>query len=243
MLITVDEIMNAWTLSPSGVLHIGAHQAEESAQYKKHNWSPVIWIEANPSLIDRIKEIVPAEDKVLCAALWDENNVEMPFCIANNGESSSLLKPLGHLEAYPQIQFTETISVRTKRLDSLVNEIPNFLNLDVQGAELKVLIGLGKLIDSIDFIYTEINERELYLDCAKLYDIDEFLKIRGFTRICMRKAGSSGWGDAFYARHSLGLKKSLRISYRTFQLNLTNKLMESAAHVKPLTTLYSFFKS
>jgi FkbM family methyltransferase len=243
MLITVDEIMNSWNLNPSGVLHIGAHQAEESSSYKNHNWTPVIWVEANPSLIDQIKSIIPVEDTIVCAALWDIDDAEAKFNIANNGESSSLLKPLEHLEAHPQVQFAESIQVRTRRLDSLFTNIPNFLNLDVQGAELRVLKGMGKLIDSVDFIYTEVNERELYADCAKISEIDEFLRIHGFKRICMRKAGSFGWGDAFYARCEIGLKMSLRISCKTFRLYLTHKLMKPAAHVKPLVSLRGLFKS
>jgi FkbM family methyltransferase len=216
MLITVKELVKAWSIQPSGVIHVGAHAAEESSDYRTHNWAPVIWVEANPHLIHRLREVVAKEDTVICAALWDENQVPIEFNIATNGESSSLLQPALHLEEYPEIHFESQMTLQTSRLDSLLTEIPNFLNIDVQGAELRVLRGMGKLIDSLDYIYTEVNEAELYVNCAKLNDLEKFLEIAGFKRLCLRRYGRSGWGDAFFVRKKFMLNRSLRISTATF---------------------------
>ena len=216
MLIKVKEIVDAWSIRPTGVIHIGAHAAEESNDYQQHSWGPVTWIEANPSLINHLKEIVPSEDTVICAALWDQDEISIDFNIATNGESSSLLLPARHLKEYPEIHFNSQLTVRTKRLDSVLNRIPNFLNLDVQGAELKVLHGMGTLIDSLDYIYLEVNDVELYVGCAKLNEIDLFLNFQGFKRICLRRSGRSGWGDALYVRRNLKLRPSFKISSRTF---------------------------
>ena len=215
MLITVKEIVNAWSIQPTGVIHVGAHAAEESNEYQQYNWKPVTWIEANPLLIDHLSEIVPKEDVVICAALWDEDGIKIDFNIATNGESSSLLVPAQHLNEYPEIHFTNKLNLQTKRLDSLMKDVPNFLNLDVQGAELRVLRGMGKLINSLDYIYTEVNDVELYVDCAKLSELDIFLGLHGFSRICLRRSGKSGWGDALYARNELHLRHSLKISAKT----------------------------
>ena len=222
MLIKVQELVNAWSIAPSGVIHIGAHTAEESSDYRRYGWSPVIWIEANPMLIDRLKEIIPAEDRVICAALWDEDEVSLDLNVASNGESSSLLQPITHLIEHPSITFESQLALSTKRLDSILTEIPNFLNLDVQGAELHVLRGLGKLVESLDYIYTEINDDELYKDCAKLKDLDSFLESKGFSRICLRRNGRSGWGDAFYVRKEFHFRQSKRIAAKTFYLYVRN---------------------
>ena len=216
MLITVKELVKAWSIQPSGVIHVGAHAGEESSDYRAHNWAPVIWVEANPHLIHRLREVVAKEDTVICAALWDENLVPIEFNIATNGESSSLLQPALHLEEYPEIHFGSQMTLQTSRLDSLLTEIPNFLNLDVQGAELRVLCGMGKLIDSLDYIYTEVNEAELYVNCAKLVELEKFLEIAGFKRLCLRRYGRSGWGDALFVRRELTLNRSLRVSTATF---------------------------
>ncbi len=222
MLIKVQELVDAWSIWPTGVIHIGAHAAEESDEYQRCGWRPVIWIEANPMLIDRLREIVPKEDTVICAALWDENDLSLDFNIANNGESSSFLQPVTHLIEHPDIKFETQLALSTKRLDSILEDIPNFLNLDVQGAELHVLRGLGKLIESLDYIYTEINDDELYKDCAKLKDLDVFLESRGFSRVCLRRNGRSGWGDAFYVRKEFHLRQSFRITLKSFSLFLRN---------------------
>ena len=76
----------------------------------------------------------------------------------------------------------------------------NFLNLDIQGAELKALKGLGKYIDNIDYIYTEVNTEKVYKDCALMSEIDDFLKEKGFERKCEAIYKQYGWGDAFYMR-------------------------------------------
>ena len=222
MLIKVQELVGAWSIRPTGVIHIGAHAAEESNDYLRHGWSPVIWIEANPMLIYRLKEIIPAEDRVICAALWDEDEVSLDLNVASNGESSSLLQPITHLIEHPSITFESQLALSTKRLDSILTEIPNFLNLDVQGAELHVLRGLGKLVESLDYIYTEINDEELYKDCAKLKDLDSFLESKGFSRICLRRNGRSGWGDAFYVRKEFHFRQSKRIAAKTFYLYVRN---------------------
>ena len=220
MLIKVQELVDAWSIGPSGIIHIGAHAAEESSDYQRYGWSPVIWIEANPMLIDRLKEIVPAEDTVICAALWDLDDLSLVFNLANNGESSSFLQPFTHLIEHPDIVFETQLTLSTKRLDSILADIPNFLNLDVQGAELHVLRGLGKLIESLDYIYSEINDEELYKDCAMLRDLDSFLESKGFSRVCLRRNGQTGWGDAFYVRKELHLRPSPRIALKTLYFYL-----------------------
>jgi FkbM family methyltransferase len=237
MLITVKELVKTWSIQPSGVIHVGAHAGEESNDYRAHNWAPVIWVEANPHLIHRLREVVAKEDTVICAALWDENQVPIEFNIATNGESSSLLQPALHLEEYPEIHFGSQITLQTSRLDSLFTEIPNFLNLDVQGAELRVLRGMGKLIDSLDYIYTEVNEAELYVNCAKLVELEKFLEVAGFKRLCLRRHGRSGWGDALFVRKELRIYPSIRILNRTlicyFKIRIYSLLSKKISWLKP----------
>ena len=226
MLISVEELVRAWSIKPSGVIHIGAHAAEESLGYMRFGWGPVIWVEANPQLIERIRESIPDEDLVLCAALWDESGQLIDLNVASNGQSSSLLRPALHLKEYPEILFNSQIKVHSQRLDSILTQIPNFLNIDVQGAELHVLRGLGQLIDSLDYIYTEVNDKELYVGCVKLSDLEKFLKINGFRRVCLRRCGKSGWGDALYVRKTIEAPLSLRITARTFVFYLKLQIGE-----------------
>lgn len=78
----------------------------------------------------------------------------------------------------------------------------NFLNLDLQGAELMALRGLGERLSDVDYIYTEVNKKDVYQGCAKVEELDRFLT--EFTRVetlwCEDGGVDHGWGDAFYIR-------------------------------------------
>jgi len=115
--------------------------------------------------------------------------------------------PLGtHKRAHPEVYYTHAIECTTKRLDTLISEKKlnlsdyNFLNMDLQGAELMALEGLGKEISKIDFAYLEVNKDYLYEGCALIQDIDAFMQFNGFKRVELEWCGNFGWGDAFYTR-------------------------------------------
>ena len=51
----------------------------------------------------------------------------------------------------------------------------NFLNLDIQGAELKALKSMGDYLNNVDYIYTEVNSDYVYEDCALITELDDYL--------------------------------------------------------------------
>jgi len=95
--------------------------------------------------------------------------------------------------------------VRTVTLDTLFEKlgIPHdrydVANLDIQGAELMALRGAEKILAGVRAVYTEVNTKELYVGCAQLGEIDEFLGARGFVRVAL-KVLTHGWGDGLYVR-------------------------------------------
>jgi len=101
------------------------------------------------------------------------------------------------------VEFTDKISLTSTTIDDLWKsnriESANFLNLDIQGAELLALRGAQQYLDGVEYIYTEINMKPLYKDCALVGDMDKFLAGRGFSRLDTRLT-RHGWGDAFYAK-------------------------------------------
>jgi FkbM family methyltransferase len=210
MLVKPIDLSKHWNISPSGVLHVGAHLAEEKALYIEANWGPIIWIEAQPELAaDLNQQFSATSDQVICATIWDENDVDLKLKISSNSGSSSLLDFGTHQDSYPQISFTREIDVVTSRLDKILDRasLPNFLNLDIQGVELQALRSLGELISQLNFVYVEINTKEVYRGCTKLAELDEFLKINGFRRIITRRYFRHGWGEAMYVRNQIDTKK------------------------------------
>jgi FkbM family methyltransferase len=186
-----------------GVLHIGAHECEELPDYLRRGVlaKEIDWVEANPTLVARMA----ARGIAVHNAAVSDVEAELPFHITNNGQSSSLLAFGTHEASYPWCKVVETITVRTKRLDTLITEksIPmerrNFWNLDIQGAELSALRSAGDNINFADAIYAEVNTQEVYRGCGQLPELDAFLATKGFKRemISMTK---EGWGDALYVR-------------------------------------------
>lgn len=203
MLISVNELVHRWKLSPRSVLHIGAHHAEESDAYRSVGWQNVTWVEANPDLIPTLRnKVEPLGQRVIEAALWHSNNEQLSFSVASNGQSSSLLEFREHSRLYPSITVERTLTVLTRRLDAILtdDESPEFCNLDIQGAELAALRGFGAILSRVNAVYTEVNRAELYGGCAKIGEIDEYLRQEGFRRVATRWVIGFGWGDALYLR-------------------------------------------
>jgi len=193
------------------VLHIGAHHGEEIEEYYSVGVESVCWIEANPKcmpiLIENTKKFDKVKQTYFCHALSDVNDEEIAFNVTNNGQSSSILELGTHLTYCPNIQVIEKIKLKTKRIDSFGEQIQfknfDFLTIDVQGAELKVLKGFGDIFKNfanIKGIYTEINFEQVYIGAAIVNELDEYLSKFNFKRIKSFKFDAAPWGDAFYYR-------------------------------------------
>lgn len=187
-----------WRLNVRGTIHAGAHKGEENDAYVRLGFGPVTWIEAIPSLANHLKYAVSAEDSVVNATLWSVSDHKMTFNVTNSSGSSSLFELAEHKSEYPGIFIEEQIEVSTTTLDDLhLAAISNLLVLDLQGAEYEALQGASRTLQSIDYIVTEVNRRELYRGIKLVAELDELLKSKGFYRVATRWT-RHGWGEALY---------------------------------------------
>ena len=90
---------------------------------------------------------------------------------------------------------------RYPNLDQIYKKLSNFLNIDIQGAELLALKGMGDLIKEYDYLYLEVNSEEVYMGCGLITEIDIYLEKYNFKRVETKWWGNAGWGDAFYIRN------------------------------------------
>jgi len=201
-LFSCSELQCAYHLSVNGVLHIGAHELEERGSYIQSGWSPRTWIEANSVLVGRYSTIEGDADRIIEATCWSDDGELLDFNIMSNTECSSVLGPELTSAYYPDVVITRVVRVMSSRVDSLFKgrQMPNFVNIDVQGSELQVLQGFGERLLEVDYIYCEVNSRDLYRSCSRVEQIDELLRTFGFRRIATRWVPLRHWGDAFYAR-------------------------------------------
>lgn len=244
MLFTIRELKYVLGFSPNTIVHVGAHEGEERSSYLSKHWnnlSKIIWIEAQPTLAQKLRGSVnPEMESVLNHAVWRKTGEVLSLKVTNNSESTSLLKLADHSILYPNISVVTEIEVHTVRLDELIptDFHCDFLNLDIQGAELAALEGLGTMISKFNMIYTEVNFIELYEDCPLVEDLDSYLKQFGFERISTRAVSDSSWGDAIYV-------KEPRISTRARSriLQITTFIKNLAHHYRVLRSKISFRKN
>lgn len=203
MLIPIEALRRFLREPISGVLHVGAHAGEECDIYRVLGIGEVVWIEANERVLPALRtRVEPLGHRVIHALVSDAVGYDV-FHVANNTMSSSLL-PLGtHKQFAPEIGYVYDIVMPTTTLDVLARSYDfsrlNFLNLDVQGAELRVLRGAQTVLGNMQYVYAEVNLEPVYVGCALLPELDEFLFQRGFQRV-LTKLTSHGWGDALYVR-------------------------------------------
>lgn len=191
-----------------GVIHIGAHEAEELPGYLCQGIRRIAWIEANPEKADKLSQLVgPFSEMSLGIFAASSLDQELILNVANNGQSSSILDFGTHLEEHPHIFYSHTIPVKCHTVDDWIsrNQLNrchyNFINLDIQGYELEALKGLKIQLEFVDFVYTEVNTAELYRGCPLISQIDQFLAEYGFVRLMLQMT-EHGWGDAFYFKAS-----------------------------------------
>lgn len=184
------------------VLHVGAHNAEESDLYARLGAGHVYWVEAQPQLCARLKtQLDPACNSVFEGVAWSVSGEHMTFHITNNSQSSSLYRLKDHLDWHPNVAEVDTYDVVTTRLDELVPAVPYLLiNLDIQGAELQALMGLGQRLDKCQVIYSEVHRAETYEGLDQVGALDAWLAARGFSRFVTAWNPGTGWGEAIYVR-------------------------------------------
>jgi FkbM family methyltransferase len=184
-----------------GILHIGAHTCEEAPLYHSIGITDenILWIEGNA-------DIIPKDQKnILHGVISNIDNQDIDFIVTNNMQSSSILELGTHLFEHPHVTEIGRQRVKTITVNSLYDRynIPydryDFLNIDIQGAELKAFQGATKILPHLKAIYAEVNEKELYKGCALMHEIDDFLKTYDFQRIATSMT-SHGWGDALYVK-------------------------------------------
>ncbi|MEW6696874.1 MAG: FkbM family methyltransferase [Bacillota bacterium] len=203
----LDQLYREHSITPRGVIHIGAHEGKELDDYLKMGFQRIFFIEANPEVYQRLQDHIQGSANVLAAnvAVSDFNGT-ITLHVTNFDQSSSILPLKEHKEVYPAIQEVSQREVPCRTLDDLLKEkgIPpqeyNMLNIDIQGAELKALRGALNTLASIEAINTEVNFKELYEGCAIIHEIDEFLELQGFQRVKTTCPNHSSWGDAFYVK-------------------------------------------
>ena len=208
MLIKIYQLIQRFQLKISGILHIGAHECEELSDYNQVGvpTDKTYWVEAMPNKVAFCKQRYGSGLHIYQAVIDDRDGENVSFKITNNGQSSSILEFGSHAISHPTVHVVENVDMITTRMDTLIEReyIPitelNFINLDIQGVELRALKSMEKYLQHVQYIYTEVNTEEVYKGCNLIGEIDVYLRGFGFVRVAQQIFKEFGWGDAFYMK-------------------------------------------
>ena len=202
MLIPLHDLVKKYNVNFKGILHVGAHECEEIKEYDSYlPRNKVLWIEALPGKVDLCKH--KYSDVLIENAVVSDVIETVRFNVSNNGQSSSMLDFGLHSTFHPDVHYVTCFEAETKLLKDIICNYDisyNFLNLDIQGVELKALKGMENYLNNVDYIYSEVNSDYVYKDCALVTEIDEYLLKFGLHRVETKWHGECKWGDAFYIR-------------------------------------------
>lgn len=210
MLIDFRQLFHKYNIKPTGVLHVGANVGEEAPVYAALGIPKVVWIEGNPDLMETLyANTSKFPGSIAYNFLAGEERKTATLHISNNaGQSSSILELGTHKIAHPDVHYIGDKEVEMYRIDEALGsgELDglDFLNLDIQGAELLALRGMGSLLSQFKWVYTEVNKNEVYVGCATLDSMDLFMTANGFRRVELFNNGGFfdrlNWSDALYIR-------------------------------------------
>jgi FkbM family methyltransferase len=163
--------------------------------------------EANPDSASVVRRTVfefPNIDVVQAAVCDFDGQIEFHASVEGNPGASSLYLASGHNDISPIIQRSSI--VRSIRLDTWAKsrDIHRFdlVWMDLQGAELRALNGMGHMLQTVRAIQLEVTYRELYDKQAMWPEVREFLESKGFHLVDEWPDICEYFGDAVFLRNS-----------------------------------------
>lgn len=207
----LDYLVKRYDMHIRGAIIVGAHTFNESWEYYKIGVEDFVLFEPDSKAYDALMEKFGWNPKYALYnyACGEGNAVKTLYKeTANKGQSNSLLQPANHMKLYPRIEFNSRQLVNVITLDFVFKRrvtMHNFLSIDTQGYELKVLTGALRMLNQIDYILCEVNKDEanLYEGAARISDIDALLHVSGFTRVTEPVWVKDAWSEALYIRNEV----------------------------------------
>jgi FkbM family methyltransferase len=194
-----EKIIECYKLS-NGIIHIGAHRGTEAPIYAWFNKS-VIWIEANKEIYDELLINLHSYEnqKAYNYLLLEKSHKNVNFNISNNDGASSSIYDFGESHQNSKLfnnrnfKFTKKVKVNSYAFDEFINKEKiiirnhNLWIIDVQGAELPVLLGSEKNLNYCKYLIIEVSKNEFYKGGTKWEDLKKFLNEKNFELICEPK--------------------------------------------------------
>lgn len=189
----------------------------------------VVAFEPNQAECDRLNReagSLPYPARFLNGALWRDVSSDVPFYVANWEVASSFYRPnQAFLRSFPGagalLGTKERRLISTTTLDEVHRTeglAPDCLKVDVEGAELDVLVGGDEVLDRALVLEIEVEFSPVFSGQPMFWEVDAHLRERGWRllglrrnswrRIPQARTNAPGYGgqliaaDALYANES-----------------------------------------
>lgn len=200
-------VCQEYNITPTGIIHIGAHLCEERSSYIDLGLtdSDIIWIEGNTNLVNKNKDTFK-NINIYDAIVSDIDGKDVEFILTTNDQANSILEFGEIVNEHPDIKEINRIKKKTITLPTLLKgrdiKKYNCLVMDIQCAELLALKGMTTILKNFDCILTEVNTKQIYNGCGTFNDIVFMLKEYDIipTDVTLTE---HGWGDAVFIKRSL----------------------------------------
>jgi FkbM family methyltransferase len=187
------------------ILHIGAHEGEESLAYSQLGFENSVWVEAQPEVFEKLSEAIGSKF-CLQGAVWSERT-KLSLNVSNNSVSTSILE-FGESTPWKDLSTLKQIEVETITLADVVdrfNERKLLLNriilvLDIQGAEFEALATLDKVAKKIVAISCEVSIHPTYENGADRRKIVIKLLKHGYFPLASFLDQTTGHGDQLFVK-------------------------------------------
>lgn len=194
---------------PSGVIHIGGHHGEEAAYYRDHGVQTVVWLEADPDAFEILNSRTAGHPghHTIHALVADRDGEDRLFYRhrfpggLKRGYCSTLPWNPSAVARDPVLSRLETFDVRPMRATTVATALAErgfepatfqYLSVNIQGAELLALRGLGAFLPALQWIFCDgelPGDDRRYAGAPAIGEVADWLAARGFA-----PAGPPGGG-------------------------------------------------
>lgn len=193
------------------IFEFGCNDAADTLALRDTFGAVVHAFECNPNILPIARKRLAGQSDVVFTerAVWDADE-RIPFypvihttqggrVLENPGASSCFRTVGGYHQEYVQTE----VMVDAIRLDTYCSakglDGPDLLCIDLQGAALRALRGLGRYINGVKALIVEIEHREIFIGEDLYPAVDAFLAAAGFSQAI--RIEREGWFcDYLYLR-------------------------------------------
>lgn len=222
----LDHLFSVNDVPRTGVIHLGAHVGQEIILYSWLGFTRAVMVEPQPQEFAVLGERCAAMTRFTQAAhhfLGEDSRPGIEFqCVpcavsdepgtatfhrTRDSQLSSLGRPEGELAGEERYE-AEEIEVPLRTLDEVIASLDDgwkaedftYLRMNIQGSELKALMGAEHVLKSLRAIFLEVSLVQRYEGQPMKEDFERFLEPRGFE--CAFAVRRNDVGNLFYRRRT-----------------------------------------